>query len=68
MLYHMLIAVLAVVALALVWVAVQALERASKHLSRDTDVLGCWMCEGRGGCHCALRGFVNRTKSEGTDR
>jgi len=69
MVHNLVIAVLAVVGLAVLWVGVQALERTLKHLSRDADVLSCWMCEGRGSCHCALRGeFVNRDESEGTER
>jgi hypothetical protein len=67
--YHLIIAIVGVVALSVGWMGVQALERAVKRMPRGSDVLACWMCEGRGGCHCALRGKSRvDEKAEGTER
>lgn len=67
--YHLAIAVVGVVALCVGWIGVQALERVVKRLPRGSDVLACWMCEGRGGCNCALRGARhNHDKAKGAER
>ena len=62
--YHLGVAVAGIFALTAVWFGVQALERAVKRLPRGADVLSCWMCEGRGSCHCALRGEPGESAGE----
>ena len=62
MLYHFVVAVLGVIGLAMLWIGVQWLERVVKWMPKGSDVLACWMCENRGGCHCALRAMRDKGK------
>jgi hypothetical protein len=54
-----------VVALCVGWIGVQSLERLVKRLPRGSDVLACWMCDDRGGCHCALRAARHSDEGKG---
>ena len=65
--YHLVVAVLGVVALATAWLGVQLLVRLVSRMSRGADVLACWMCDHSGGCHCRLRGSTRQRGTQEVD-
>lgn len=55
MLYHLLVATIAITGLTGVWMGVQALARRRSRGGADEDVLACSLCGPGGLCSCGLR-------------